>query len=168
MIKHDTTYRSLWAWMWVFVIGVFAIFAAAFSANNAERIETLTQTEPIPYKTTYIEDPELEAGKTAVRTTGLAGSRVVTYKVTKKGSAEVSRVVVSNKVARAPRDEVIARGTMGVWRCHDTTSFDQNPYNDNYCRYSDGTGRYVPDSEARKLDPEYKPGQRGSRYYNSF
>lgn len=53
-----------------------------------------------------------------------------------------------------------------VWRCRDVTSFDKNAYNDNRC--TDGNeSRLVSDSQARRLDPTYVPGQSGDPWYNS-
>lgn len=166
MIKHDTTYRTLYAWMWVVVVGAFAIFMAA-NTSVAERMDTITQTTEVPYSTTYVEDNTLEYGKTVVRKPGYPGKRTLTYKVRKKGSSEISRELVRDKVTTEPTTEVIAKGTKVVWHCKDTTSYDQNAYNDNYCWNSYGEGRYVPDSEAVAIDPTYMPGKSGALYYNN-
>lgn len=155
--------------VWAVSLGILAAVGAVVSANmNAEHTNFITETESIPYNTTYVEDAALDFGKSVTRTAGLAGTRTNTYKVKTKGGKQTSRELVDSKVTKEPRDAVVARGTKPVWRCHDTTSFDQNPYNDNYCEYSDGTGKYVPDSEARLLDPDYVPGKAGAAYYNNF
>ncbi len=52
-----------------------------------------------------------------------------------------------------------------TWRCFDTTSFDRDAHNDNYCENEDG-GRFVSDSEAVELDPTYSPGKAGHAWYN--
>lgn len=154
---------------WAVSLGVLAAIGAVASANiNAEQTSFITETESIPYSTTYVEDAALDYGKSVTRTAGLAGTRTNTYKVKKKGGKQVSRELVDSKVTSEPRDAVVARGTKPAWHCHDTTSFDRNPYNDNYCEYSDGTGKYVPDSEAIILDPDYVPGKAGAAYYNNF
>ena len=54
-----------------------------------------------------------------------------------------------------------------TWKCVDATSYDGNAYNDNKCTSSTGQVRYVSDSEAKKLDPSYKPGKSGAWYYNN-
>ena len=154
---------------WVGCLGAFAIIGGiATGVNNMERSSITTQTEVIPYNTTYVEDAELEYGKMVTRSQGVSGSRTLTYKVTTKAGKQVSRELVGSEVTSQPKDKVVARGTKPAWHCHDTTSFNQNPYDDNYCEYSDGTGRYVADSEAQTLDPEYKPGKSGAAYYNNF
>ena len=116
----------------------------------------------------YVDDETLAQGKSVTRTAGVYGTRTNTYKVTTKGDKETSRELVESSVIQEPRDAVVARGTKPAWHCYDTTSYDRNPYNDNYCEYSDGSGKYVPDSEARALDPDYTPGKAGAAYYNSF
>ena len=155
---------------WLGAIGIFILVIFFGWAILGPRVttETITTTEAIPYKTEYVEDDTLAYGKTAVRTRGVAGARERTYKVTKSGGRETKREFVGTAVTREPVTEVIAKGTKPGWHCYDTTSFDRNPYNDNYCEYSDGTGKYVPDSEARTLDPSYTPGKAGAAYYNSF
>lgn len=54
-----------------------------------------------------------------------------------------------------------------TWKCHDTTSYNRNDNDDNYCESSDGGGKYVPDWQACQLDPDYRPSQRGASYYNN-
>ena len=155
--------------VWAVSLGVLAAIGAVATASaNSEQTSFITETESIPYSTTYVEDDTLDSGKSVTRTAGLSGTRANTYKVRTKGGKQVSRELVDSKVTSEPRNAVVARGTKPAWHCHDTTSFDQNPYNDNYCEYSDGTGRYVPDSEARVLDPDSVPGKAGATYYNNF
>ncbi len=55
-----------------------------------------------------------------------------------------------------------------TWDCIDTTSYDKNPYNDNYCTSSYGREMYTTDSQAESLDPYYTAGTSGHPYYNSF
>lgn len=150
----------------ILVLGVIGVIGGITS--NAVKTKTVTETERIPYNTTYVEDETLAQGKSVTRTAGVYGTMTKTYKVTTKGGKETSRELVESSVVQEPRDAVVARGAKPAWHCHDTTSYDRNPYNDNYCEYSDGSGKYVPDSEARALDPGYTPGQAGAAYYNNF
>lgn len=153
---------------WLGAIAAFAAVLLIGTAVAGPRTTEETVTEAIPYETIYVEDETLEYGKTAVRTSGVAGVRERVYKVTKSGGKETKRELVSSRVTKAPVNAVVAKGTKPAWHCWDTTSFDRNPYNDNYCEYSDGSGKYVPDSEARALDPSYTPGKSGAAYYNNF
>ena len=155
--------------LWVVVILVLGVIGVVAGVNsNATKTKSVTETERIPYNTTYVDDETLAQGKSVTRTAGVYGTRTNTYKVTTKGGKETSRELVESSVIQEPRDAVVARGTKPAWHCHDTTSYDRNPYNDNYCEYSDGSGKYVPDSEARALDPDYTPGKAGAAYYNNF
>lgn len=156
------------AWAAALGLGALAIMGVVGTTTTSERTTTITQSEPVPYSTTYVEDETLDYGKTVTRVAGVNGTRTNTYKVTTRRGKETSRELVDSQVTKEPVDKVVAKGTKPVWRCHDTTSYDRNPYNDNYCEYSDGTGKYVPDSEARRLDPDYTPGKFGAPYYNNF
>ena len=55
-----------------------------------------------------------------------------------------------------------------TWDCFDATSYDKNPYNDNYCVSSYGREMYTTDSYAESLDQYYTAGSAGHPYYNSF
>ena len=165
MYRNRYSGGALWV-VAILVLGVIGVVAGVNS--NATKTKSVTETERIPYNTTYVDDETLAQGKSVTRTAGVYGTRTNTYKVTTKGGKETSRELVESSVIQEPRDAVVARGTKPAWHCHDTTSYDRNPYNDNYCEYSDGSGKYVPDSEARALDPDYTPGQAGAAYYNNF
>lgn len=165
MYRNRYSGGALWV-VALLVLGVIGVVAGVNS--NAAKTKTVTETERIPYNITYVDDETLAQGKSVTRTAGVYGTRTNTYKVTTKGGKETSRELVESSVVQEPRDAVVARGTKPAWHCYDTTSYDRNPYNDNYCEYSDGSGKYVPDSEARKLDPDYTPGKAGAAYYNNF
>ncbi len=156
---------ALWV-VAILVLGVIGVVAGV--SSNAVKTKSVTETERIPYNTTYVDDETLDQGKSVTRTAGVYGTRTNTYKVTIKGGKETSRELVESSVTREPRDAVVARGAKPAWHCYDTTSYDRNPYNDNYCEYSDGSGKYVPDSEAIALYPYYTPGQSGAAYYTNF
>ncbi len=66
------------------------------------------------------------------------------------------------KAVETPKEE-----TKVTWHCVDATSYDKNAYNDNRCTSSAGETRYVSDSQAVALDPEYTPGQGGHPWYNA-
>lgn len=165
MYRNRSSGGALWAVM-VLVLGFIGVVAGL--ASNAVKTKTVTETERIPYNTTYVDDETLDQGKSVTRTAGVYGTRTKIYKVTTKGGKETSRELVESSVVQEPQDAVVARGTKPAWHCHDTTSYDRDPYNDNYCEYSDGSGKYVPDSEAQRLDPDYTPGKAGAAYYNNF
>ena len=132
--------------------------------------KTIKKTEYVAYGTTKVYDNTIAKGNTVIRTPGVSGVIERTYEVKYEDGKEVSRKLKKEAMTKAPTNEVIAIGTRVAvyWMCYDTTSYDKNPYNDNYCVSTDGRGWYVSDSQARALDPTYRPGQSGHPYYNSF
>jgi uncharacterized protein YabE (DUF348 family) len=71
-----------------------------------------TVTEVVPFKTKTVEEPALPKGYRHVRTTGRPGEAVTTYVTRALDGAEVERTVLTRKVTREPRDEVVVVGTM--------------------------------------------------------
>ena len=125
---------------------------------------TLKQT--IDYDTKTINDETLEYGKTEIRTNGAAGEKTLTYEVVYENGKEKERELVKEEVTKQPITKVIANGTKIIWHCIDTTSYNKNPYDDNYCISSTGEARYVNDSRAKALEPSYRPSKRGAARYN--
>lgn len=101
--------------LWVVVILVLVVIVVVgWITSNAVKTKTVTETERIPYNTTYVEDETLAQGKSVTRTAGTYGTRTNTYKVTIKGGKETSRELVESSVIQEPRDAVVARGTKAV------------------------------------------------------
>ena len=65
----------------------------------------------IPFDTKYIDDPELEAGKTRVVTEGVVGKKQITKTYVTQSGKRVGDPSVSEKVTKDKVDKVIARGT---------------------------------------------------------
>ena len=84
-------------------------------------------------------------------------------------SALLSGVSAKNNNFRLPTKTPTPVYSYGkvTWKCVDATSYDGNAYNDNKCTSSTGQVRFVSDSEAKRLDPSYKPGKSGAWYYNN-
>ena len=177
----DKTKKWIYAGIAIVMIGIVG-FASVSAQNGTSKVKkdnvpetteensvtkTETKTEEIPYTSSTVEDGNLEYGKTQVRTAGAKGKKTITYKVVYEDGKEVSREKTGEEVTQQPVNEVIATGTMVVWHCSDATSYDKNPYNDNYCVSSTGQAQYVSDSQAVGLDPTYSPGKSGHYYYNS-
>lgn len=163
------------------IIGIGTVIALSTTSISNNNTSTITNTyepftgvkekveyESIPYETKTVNDNTLEYGQTAVKSAGSYGKKSVTYKVTYEADVQVTKEKVSETVIEKPVDRVIRKGTKIIWHCVDATSYDKNPYNDNYCKSSTGEWRYVSDSQARGLDPTYTPGTAGHPYYNSF
>ena len=73
--------------------------------------KTVTETEPVPFGKSTVDDPALDKGTTAVRTAGVDGVRTRTYEVTLTDGAETGRRLVSDTVTTPPVTEVTAVGT---------------------------------------------------------
>ena len=70
-----------------------------------------TEYEVIPYKTRYVDDPLLEAGKEVVVVEGVNGQKAINkFYSTAKGKV-VSEIDAQTHVLRHPTDKVIHRGT---------------------------------------------------------
>ena len=74
--------------------------------------------------------------------------------------------VNSSETATEPATLSEPSQTESSWSCVDATSYNQNAYDDNRCTDGNET-RYVSDSQAEELDPDYSPGKAGASYYNS-
>ncbi|GAA4536189.1 transglycosylase family protein [Amycolatopsis samaneae] len=74
-------------------------------------VSMVNQKETIDPPEQKIDDPTLEKGKTKVEDPGTPGEKMVTYKVTKKNGAEVSREHVSEEVLTQPKPKVTRVGT---------------------------------------------------------
>ena len=67
--------------------------------------------ENINFNKVYKNDASLAKGQSKVETAGSLGQREIITKVTLEDNVEVSRSVISNKVIKSPKDEVIINGT---------------------------------------------------------
>ena len=74
-------------------------------------VETVTETEAVPFEQVSVEDDTMDAGTSAVTTAGVAGVRTLVYEVTLTDGVETGRVLVSDEVTTAPVDEVTTVGT---------------------------------------------------------
>lgn len=80
---------------------------------TVKRVEVKEEvkTEEVPYETQYKDTDSLYEGETQVETSGVAGEKEVTYKVTYADGKEESREQASEEVTKEPVTEVVLRGT---------------------------------------------------------
>ena len=89
-----------------------APIAAPQTQEVAEiRAEEVIAYEAIPFEKTSVDDPSLDKGESKITATGTDGSRKMTYVVNYEGSKEVSRMLKSTVVTKAPVNEVTAVGS---------------------------------------------------------
>jgi len=114
------------------ICGVFSLIASLASPKKANQSQpstvdtatvgtipttasvttkTVTQTEPIPFQETTVNDATMAKGTTRVTTAGVPGEKTVTYTVTYTNGTETSRQETSSTITRPPVNQVTAIGT---------------------------------------------------------
>ncbi|HEX3588923.1 MAG TPA: transglycosylase family protein [Pseudonocardiaceae bacterium] len=121
----------------------------------------ITVTQPITPTVQKIQDSTMNEGTSKVITKGVAGSEVVTYRVTKHNGKEVNRAQLSVQVTKKPVTEVIHEGTKAlpgdaIWdeiaQCESGGDWSINTGNGYYgglqfnsaTWLSNGGGQYAP------------------------
>ncbi|HSW98247.1 MAG TPA: G5 domain-containing protein [Candidatus Saccharimonadales bacterium] len=84
---------------------------AAETARPKVETQTTTETEPVPFTITTVNDATLESGKTVVRTTGVNGVKTLTYEVTITDSVQTGKKLLTEEVTTQPVTQVNAIGT---------------------------------------------------------
>lgn len=87
------------------------IYISAQPVITIISVEELKLQESIPYQTKYVNNAQLEIGKTRVKSPGKEGSKEIIYHVTRENGKEVSRQKNSERVVREAEDKVIEQGT---------------------------------------------------------
>lgn len=77
-----------------------------------DKIKTIN--EDIPFKVTYVENPNLEVGKEIVKTEGALGLKEIKTKEVYLENKLISETKVSEKIIKNPIDKVIEKGTKVV------------------------------------------------------
>ncbi|MGX7141205.1 G5 domain-containing protein [Facklamia languida] len=72
--------------------------------------QEFTVTQPVPFETEYIDDPNLEAGKTEVERQGQPGQKTVTYKAEAK-NGQVTSHKATEEITKEPVKQIIRVGT---------------------------------------------------------
>lgn len=83
-------------------------------ARGTKGSDVETNEVDIPFDTKYVDDPELEAGKTRVVTEGVVGKKQITKTYVTQSGKRVGNPTVTEKVTKEKVDKVIARGTKGA------------------------------------------------------
>jgi hypothetical protein len=73
--------------------------------------KTISETADVAFPKTTIDDPNLDKGKSEVRTAGVNGVKTLTYEVTYENGKEVDKKMVKEAVTTAPITEVTVNGT---------------------------------------------------------
>lgn len=87
-------------------------------------IETeLIVHEPIPYRTEYLDDPELARGEEREEKPGTSGKVAITFLVTREDGIEVRRRQIRRVVEVTPLPQVVRRGTKIVLLAEGTATW---------------------------------------------
>lgn len=82
-------------------------------ARGTKGSDVETNEVDIPFDTKYINDPELESGKTRVVKEGVVGKKQITKTYVTQSGKRVGNPTVTEKVTKEKVDKVVARGTKG-------------------------------------------------------
>ena len=91
--------------------------STATESTPAVERHTVTKTRKIPFGTRRVGDPSLAKGTTRVRTRGVPGVKIVTYKVTFTDGVQTEKRLIRKVVATVPITRVIAVGTKESPQC---------------------------------------------------
>ncbi|HEY5848563.1 MAG TPA: ubiquitin-like domain-containing protein [Microlunatus sp.] len=83
---------------------------ARFSVTRVD-VTTVTKKKKVDHTTRYQDSDELDRGDTKVETEGKAGVRTITYTEVRHNGKLQSREKTKSKISKAPRTEVVLRGT---------------------------------------------------------
>ena len=83
---------------------------ASFSVTRVD-VTTVTRKKKVDFSTRYENSDDLDKGDTRVETEGKPGVRTITYTEVRHNGKLQSREKTSSKVSKAPRAEVVLRGT---------------------------------------------------------
>ena len=75
------------------------------------RTEEVTETETLPFETTYKDTDELYEGETETKTEGVTGEAKITYTVTYADGEEEGRAVKETEITKEAKNAVVLRGT---------------------------------------------------------
>jgi hypothetical protein len=88
-----------------------ATTTSARAAAQPVVTRTVTETQKIAYPTRRVDDDSLAAGKTKVRTKGVAGVKTLTYEIVMTDGVQTRKKLLRSTVTKKPITKVIANGT---------------------------------------------------------
>jgi len=124
----DLTRREKMIGVLVSIFAVFTIGGVAGAMNGAPSPQAgtpsqetktvsdvtykeISETQPIAFEKTSVEDGGLAKGSSSITTAGVDGVKTTTYKVTLTNSIETAREIISDVVTKAPVSEVTSIST---------------------------------------------------------
>jgi len=81
------------------------------TTTDGTEVQTVTETQEIPFDETTVNDPTLLVGTTVVQTAGKNGVKTLTFQVTMRDGTVVDKKLISEEVTTPPVTQVVAVGT---------------------------------------------------------
>ena len=91
--------------------------AAPTTAPPVVEKHTITKRRAIPFATRRVLDPTLAKGTRRVTTRGVAGVRILTYRVIFTNGVQTAKKLIRGATVKAPTTRVIVIGTKQAPRC---------------------------------------------------
>jgi resuscitation-promoting factor RpfB len=91
--------------------------AAPTTAAPVVEKRTITKRRAIPFATRRVRDPTLAQGTRRVRTRGVAGVRILTYRVTFTNGVRTGKKLIRRVTIKAPVTRLIVIGTKQAPQC---------------------------------------------------
>jgi hypothetical protein len=86
-------------------------------ASPVVKKRIVTSRRAIPFKTMRVNDSTLSKGSNSVRSRGVRGVEILTYKITFRNGIQVHKELIRTVIVRAPVTRVIAVGTKETQQC---------------------------------------------------
>jgi hypothetical protein len=86
-------------------------------ASPVVKKRIITNRRVIPFKTMRVNDSTLSKGSTSVRSPGVRGVEILTYKITFRNGIQVYKELVKQAIVSTPVTRVIAVGTKETRQC---------------------------------------------------
>jgi resuscitation-promoting factor RpfB len=86
-------------------------------ASPVVKKRIVTSRRAIPFKTMRVNDSTLSKGSNRVRSRGVRGVEILTYKITFRNGIQVHQELIRTVIVRAPVTRVIAVGTKETQQC---------------------------------------------------
>ena len=93
------------------------VSSAPLQASPVVKKRIVTSRRAIPFKTMRVNDSTLSKGSNRVRSHGVRGVEILTYKITFRNGIQVRKELIRTVIVRAPVTRVIAVGIKETQQC---------------------------------------------------
>jgi resuscitation-promoting factor RpfB len=93
------------------------VSSAPLQASPVVKKRIVTSRRAIPFKTMRVNDSTLSKGSNRVRSHGVRGVEILTYKITFRNGIQVRKKLIRTVIVRTPVTRIIAVGTKETQQC---------------------------------------------------